>query len=51
MIALFLATELASVRHGWSSRLTAYAMRADALPAELDVMLGTSSHMAQWGLD
>ena len=32
------------------ARLTAFAMRPDALPSELDVMLGTSPHMAQWGL-
>jgi hypothetical protein len=32
------------------ARLTAYAMRPDALPSELEVMLGTSSQMARWGV-
>lgn len=33
-----------------NARLTAYAMRPDALPAELEILLGTSSDMVQWGL-
>ena len=32
------------------ARLTAYAMRPDALPSELEVMLGTSPQMVHWGL-
>jgi hypothetical protein len=32
------------------ARLTACAMRLDSLPAELEVMLGTSSQMVHWGL-
>jgi hypothetical protein len=33
-----------------NARLTTYAMRPDALPSELEVMLGTSSQMGHWGL-
>jgi hypothetical protein len=32
------------------ARLTAYAMRPDALPAELDVLLGSSPGMRAWAL-
>ena len=32
------------------ARLTAYAMRPDALPAELDVLLGSSPDMRAWAL-
>jgi hypothetical protein len=31
-----------------NARLTAYAMRPDALPSELEVLLGTSSDMVHW---
>jgi hypothetical protein len=33
-----------------NARLTAYAMRPDALPSELEILLGTSSDMVHWHL-
>ncbi len=32
------------------ARLTAYMLRPDALPPELDVLVGTSPEMDAWGL-
>ena len=32
------------------ARLTAYAMRPEALPSELEVLLGCSPEMGHWGL-
>jgi hypothetical protein len=32
------------------ARLTAYALRPEALPAELEVLLGRSPGIAEWAL-